>query len=990
MLSSVVASQARVARAVRRRRARDRLATPPRARRAGRPGRARRGGRRTRRRRARRRHAGPGARRRAARRASRPPRRSPGRGDCRSSPSTTSRATSPRSTSRPDPLEPPFTCLLASGGHTLVLAVRDRSGFDVLGSTLDDAAGEAFDKGARLLGLGYPGGAEIDRLAATGDPDAFAFPVARVPGLDFSFSGLKTALLYAVRDLSERRARRTSRRPRGLLPARDRPRARRPAARGRRADRRPGDRGRRRRRGQLGASRRAARRALRAAPAVHRQRGDDRLGRPLRSSARLARLPCARCVLVGRSEAALAALAVGRAASRRVALPARRTRVAAPRAGRACSAAARCRSSEVAGSSCCAPRRSRTAVARAGGRATELQMRVWTADARTAQERTIARLAFRGAPVQPEQSYVRVLNGFAASLDPRMLPRSSATRPSQGVYPVRAAYPAAVPANGSILETDVFAPGSGRRPEIELPGFDGSGVTVALLDTGVDTRHPFLQGRLLPGLDVVDPEATRPPSRTRPSRAGPSGTAPSSPGLVVGVRGPAGLHGVAPGAVAAPDPCRRLAARLGRRRVGLRAHRPGARRARGGRRPERRRRRPRRGADRARRRRRAVRVLPRRAAADRVATGALALDTLVVAPAGNDGAGGPGIRERRRSRWRIRRRSASRRPTRAVEARPCTSSCDPACASSRPVRRRSAAPSRRPASSRLPSRRFRAGRSSRSPRGTRSTRCSTTTGYSRVAGTAALLPTGPTTPEVVRELAAAGVRAVLVDGPIPAGLARGRRARRGADRRHPERDRRRRSARRSRRACPSSSPSAPLRSRRIRRSARSHRSRAPASRWTAARSPQLAAPGRRARDVRAGAERGRRRALRDDQRLERGRGGRRRRRRAARRRAARPRCGRPPRRARRDGAARRQRRRYRSRRPRGAPRAWSSSPTRPSPRSARSSPPERPATGTMRLRNVSRRPLVVRLRQGAATTGSGSRRAASASSCSRGPQRRSP
>jgi N6-L-threonylcarbamoyladenine synthase len=103
----------------------------------------------------------------------------------------------------PDPLEPPFTCLLASGGHTLVLSVRDRTGYDVLGSTLDDAAGEAFDKGARLLGLGYPGGAEIDRLAREGDPGAVAFPVARVPGLDLSFSGLKTALLYAVRDLSE-------------------------------------------------------------------------------------------------------------------------------------------------------------------------------------------------------------------------------------------------------------------------------------------------------------------------------------------------------------------------------------------------------------------------------------------------------------------------------------------------------------------------------------------------------------------------------------------------------------------------------------------------------------------------------------------------------------------------------------------------------------------------------------------------------------------
>jgi N6-L-threonylcarbamoyladenine synthase len=101
----------------------------------------------------------------------------------------------------PDPLAPPFLCLLASGGHTLLLRVTERGRSERLGTTLDDAAGEAFDKGARLLGLGYPGGAEIDRLAREGDRDAFAFPVARVPGLDFSFSGLKTALLYTVRDL---------------------------------------------------------------------------------------------------------------------------------------------------------------------------------------------------------------------------------------------------------------------------------------------------------------------------------------------------------------------------------------------------------------------------------------------------------------------------------------------------------------------------------------------------------------------------------------------------------------------------------------------------------------------------------------------------------------------------------------------------------------------------------------------------------------------
>jgi N6-L-threonylcarbamoyladenine synthase len=103
---------------------------------------------------------------------------------------------------QPDPLEPPFLCLLASGGHTMLLDVRSHATFRVVGRTLDDAAGEAFDKGARLLGLGYPGGAAIDRLARDGDPTAYDFPVARVPGLDFSFSGLKTALLYVVRELA--------------------------------------------------------------------------------------------------------------------------------------------------------------------------------------------------------------------------------------------------------------------------------------------------------------------------------------------------------------------------------------------------------------------------------------------------------------------------------------------------------------------------------------------------------------------------------------------------------------------------------------------------------------------------------------------------------------------------------------------------------------------------------------------------------------------
>ena len=120
-----------------------------------------------------------------------------------------------------EPFEPPFLCLIASGGHTLLAHVTEHDGFEMLGRTLDDAAGEAFDKGARMLGLGYPGGAALERLAAGGDARAFAFPGSlqerarggRGPGrrafadsLDFSFAGLKTALLYRLRELSEAEA----------------------------------------------------------------------------------------------------------------------------------------------------------------------------------------------------------------------------------------------------------------------------------------------------------------------------------------------------------------------------------------------------------------------------------------------------------------------------------------------------------------------------------------------------------------------------------------------------------------------------------------------------------------------------------------------------------------------------------------------------------------------------------------------------------------
>jgi N6-L-threonylcarbamoyladenine synthase len=105
-------------------------------------------------------------------------------------------------------VEAPYLALVASGGHTFIARVDDPARYEVLGQTLDDAAGEAFDKGARLLGLGYPGGPAVDALAREGDPEAFGFPRSSPGELDFSFSGLKTALLYAIRDLGEEEAER--------------------------------------------------------------------------------------------------------------------------------------------------------------------------------------------------------------------------------------------------------------------------------------------------------------------------------------------------------------------------------------------------------------------------------------------------------------------------------------------------------------------------------------------------------------------------------------------------------------------------------------------------------------------------------------------------------------------------------------------------------------------------------------------------------------
>jgi N6-L-threonylcarbamoyladenine synthase len=96
----------------------------------------------------------------------------------------------------------PFLCLTVSGGHTQIVLIKNHLDMEVIGETLDDAVGEAFDKGAKMLGLGYPGGPQIDKFAAQGNRNAFAFPISDIPDFNFSFSGVKTSLLYFLQKQS--------------------------------------------------------------------------------------------------------------------------------------------------------------------------------------------------------------------------------------------------------------------------------------------------------------------------------------------------------------------------------------------------------------------------------------------------------------------------------------------------------------------------------------------------------------------------------------------------------------------------------------------------------------------------------------------------------------------------------------------------------------------------------------------------------------------
>jgi tRNA threonylcarbamoyl adenosine modification protein TsaD len=204
-----------------------------------------------------------------------------------------------------DPPPLPHLALIVSGGHTSLCRVEAHGVVVELGSTRDDAAGEAFDKGAKLLGLGYPGGAVIDRLAQAGDPRAIDFPRGMIgdhTGADFSFSGLKTALLHHVRGRGPARGAGAGRRVRQLpggdrrRPGQEDPAPGAPRAAGPRPDlRRRGGQPLAARGADPGRRRGRFRGARTAASALHRQRGDDRRGGLLPAGARRARRRRPRC-----------------------------------------------------------------------------------------------------------------------------------------------------------------------------------------------------------------------------------------------------------------------------------------------------------------------------------------------------------------------------------------------------------------------------------------------------------------------------------------------------------------------------------------------------------------------------------------------------------------------------------------------------------------------------------------------------------------------
>ncbi len=273
-------------------------------------------------------------------------------------------------------------------------------------------------------------------------------------------------------------------------------------------------------------------------------------------------------------------------------------------------------------------------VAAAGGRATDVEERRWTTAALSEQKLLISKLGVQGIQITPEHSFTRVLNGFSAAIDARGLGLLERAPEVAGVYPVRAAYPAAISA--PVLDAVASRPGA----RLALPGFDGRGVTIALLDTWVDRAHPSLRGRLLEGIDILLEEERARVGVSAPDPSEPERHGTEMAGLLVGDGGPAGFSGVASGASVLPI---RVAGRQPDARGGVSLYArtdqliAGLERAVD----------PNDDGDAHDAARVALVALAEPYAAfsagpaARAAAGALRLDTLVVAPAGNDGAGGP-------------------------------------------------------------------------------------------------------------------------------------------------------------------------------------------------------------------------------------------------------------------------------------------------------------------------------------------------------------
>jgi minor extracellular serine protease Vpr len=191
-------------------------------------------------------------------------------------------------------------------------------------------------------------------------------------------------------------------------------------------------------------------------------------------------------------------------------------------------------------------------VAAHGGYATQRQEHDWTRDAIASQKRLLTQLTIHGIQVRVEFSFARVLNGFSAPLDARAVALLERRPEVAGVYPVRVAYPASI--SSQLLGREGIALGAGSLTSVALPGYDGHGVTIALLDTGVDSAHPYLRGRILPGINIVDPDVrSGAPAVVDPadsSKVEEHGT--QMAGLLVGAGGPGGISGVATGASVLP------------------------------------------------------------------------------------------------------------------------------------------------------------------------------------------------------------------------------------------------------------------------------------------------------------------------------------------------------------------------------------------------------------------------------------------------------